>query len=312
MVAAGTGANVAITLFIIGEGRWEAQNFPNGEVDPTKLTWDFVTQSSDYSTARQTLLATNGGRTWNNAFANQGSILSQDVVNGQPTSIGVGSTQVGTFAQAYAQQGVVDGETTEGDIFHCTSNFDLYAASTDQVVACSSGTGAADGGTGAGDAGSGDAGSGDAGSGDAGAGGSGADLWSSGPPCSGLAANQIPASVFACGGLDDIATALVGMHPQSVWLTRLEANLPRAALSTDLVLQASSQQVPISNVFNLTRTIGDPCAFYPPSDAGAGSMRVMRDVWTREQLAVYGTIFAVVAAAVARRRRPAPARARAR
>ena len=58
MVAAGTGANVAITLFVIGEGRWEPQNFPTGALDPTKLTWDFITQSSDYATQR---LALDGG-----------------------------------------------------------------------------------------------------------------------------------------------------------------------------------------------------------------------------------------------------------
>ena len=32
MVASGTGAEVAITLFVIGEGRWETKNFPNGVV----------------------------------------------------------------------------------------------------------------------------------------------------------------------------------------------------------------------------------------------------------------------------------------
>jgi hypothetical protein len=92
------------------------------------------------------------------------------------------------------------------------------------------------------------------------------------------------------------------MHPESVWLTRLEANLPHAALNTDLAIQASSQQVPVGNLFNPTKTIGDPCAFYPPVDAG-GSLRSARDVWIREQLALYGAILATVAAAVARRRR---------
>ena len=90
MVAAGTGPQVAITLFVIGEGRWEPQNFPSGALDPNKLTWNFITQSSDYGTQRLALLATNAGRTWNNAFAHQGSLLSQDIVNGQPTFISVG------------------------------------------------------------------------------------------------------------------------------------------------------------------------------------------------------------------------------
>jgi hypothetical protein len=304
MVAAGTGANVAITLFVIGEGRWEPQNFPHAALDPNKLTWDFVTQSSDYATQRLALMAAGNGLTWNDAFANQGSLLSQDVVNGQPTSISVGGFVASTLAQAYAEQGENDMEASPSDVGACTISFAAYAASTDQVVACSPGAGGS--GTGGGGAGGADAGSGGGSTGGSGTGGG-----SSGPPCSGLAANQIPASVFACGPLDDIAIALVGMHPQSVWLSRLEANLPHAGLANDLVLEAASQQTPVSNIFNLTRSIGDPCAVYPV-DAGAGTMRSARDAWIRNQVVVYGAVLAAVAAAVARRRGSMLARSRAR
>src|SRR4029079_1204411 len=44
--------------------------------------------------------------------------------------------------------------------------------------------------------------------------------------------------------LDDLAQALVGMHPSDVWVTRLEANLARDALSSDLILEAAAEQVP--------------------------------------------------------------------
>ena len=42
--------------------------------------------------------------------------------------------------------------------------------------------------------------------------------------------NGIPASSLACDGLDDLAVALIGKVPSTVWVTRLEAELPRAAL----------------------------------------------------------------------------------
>src|SRR6185503_5264661 len=69
MVAAGTGANVDITLFVIGEGRWETKNFPSGLVDTEELSWDFSTNASTYSTRRQDLFAKNDGRTWLSTYA---------------------------------------------------------------------------------------------------------------------------------------------------------------------------------------------------------------------------------------------------
>ena len=190
-------------------------------------------------------------------------------------------------------------EAAPGDIFACTNAFGNlrreHRTRSSPAPAASATPAAAPGG----------------GAGGGGTGGGGTGGGSSGPPCWGRAADQIPASAFDCDGLDDIAVALVGMHPESVWLTRLEANLPRAALGTDLALQASSKQVTVSNIFNLTRSIGDPCATYPV-DAGAGTVRTVRDLWVRNQLVLYATLLAAVAAAVGRRRNSALAGSRAR
>jgi len=48
---------------------------------------------------------------------------------------------------------------------------------------------------------------------------------------------------------DDIAVALVGLHPADVWVARLETQLPRERLDTDLVLEAAPQQSEIANRF---------------------------------------------------------------
>jgi MYXO-CTERM domain-containing protein len=52
MVAAGTGATVGITLWVIGSGRYEPQNFPKFTIDPASLVWDWSTNLSDYSTVQ--------------------------------------------------------------------------------------------------------------------------------------------------------------------------------------------------------------------------------------------------------------------
>jgi hypothetical protein len=68
MVAAGVGANVGVTLYVIGEGRYEAQNFPNGVVDATKLTWSGALSQSNYTTLAAQIMQAGGG-TWLTEYA---------------------------------------------------------------------------------------------------------------------------------------------------------------------------------------------------------------------------------------------------
>ena len=51
----------------------------------------------------------------------------------------------------------------------------------------------------------------------------------------------IDAKSFACGDLTDLSVALTGQHPRDVWLTRLEAFLPKASLERDLLLEPAQQ-----------------------------------------------------------------------
>lgn len=77
-------------------------------------------------------------------------------------------------------------------------------------------------------------------------------------PCSQLMPGQIDSKVFACGTLTDLSTALVGMHPSSLWFTRLEAELPVAALANDLTLQPAAQDE-VSHFVDAGESTGDPC-----------------------------------------------------
>ena len=52
MVAAGTGATVGITLWVVGDGRYEPASLKSFLISPSDLTWDFSTEQSDYDTIR--------------------------------------------------------------------------------------------------------------------------------------------------------------------------------------------------------------------------------------------------------------------
>ncbi len=336
MVAAGTGANVAITLFVIGEGRWTTQNFPSMTQDPTAIVWDFPSSSSNYASLRAQDLALDDGRTWLTTFAKRGALLSQQVAPGfGPINYSIGNTlSVSTIADAYAVQGELNGETSDTT---CRDAFALWANSAREVVACASTSGS--GGAGAGGAGAGGAGSSSSnasssssasssgstgGAGGAGATGSGGGSSSSttgssassasgggagggggAPTCAVEPFSQIDSRDFACGPLDDIAVALVGMHPDDVWITRLESSLPRAALSEDLQLQADGTQASVENVVLATSTSSQCSTFGAPPPVGLFGRGNGSATRTRHELALYAAIFSAIAALVVRRgRRP--------
>ncbi len=220
MVAAGTGANTALTLFVISEGRYETNNFENTELDTSFLAWDFPTSSSNYSTLRKDAMAANDGRTWLTSYARKGSLFepiwSEAAMNN--VSYNVGTSQATTLAEAYARQGLLNGETSS---VACIDAFAQLANSGATVVA---------------------------------------DCDPQAEDCIPASGNEIPASVLDCGGLDDLAVALTGMTPADVWITRLEAELPRSALATDLILEAADSQQLVENRLLATNTTGDPCA----------------------------------------------------
>jgi hypothetical protein len=259
MVAAGTGASVAVTLFVIGEGRWDTKNFPGATVDPAKLTWDFNASTSNYATLRAELLAASSGQTWITAYAKRGALLSQvveprfdgQVAGYQTTADSSGnSLVVGTIGELYVRQALAESVQASTS---CLAAIPQYAHSHDLVVdVCP------------------DAGSGGAGSGGAGGGGAGGGA----PACGSAKQGEIDARTFACGPLDDLAVALTGTHPSDVWITRLESNLPRAALAKDLELEASMGQDEIQNLLTAATSDSAPCplaeAPLAPSSSGRG------------------------------------------
>ncbi|CAN5704885.1 hypothetical protein BH09MYX1_BH09MYX1_23800 [soil metagenome] len=64
MVSAGTGPNVGITLWVVGEGRWEPQNFPTFTIGNADLEWDFAAGRSNYAELRAAKTAASNGTAW--------------------------------------------------------------------------------------------------------------------------------------------------------------------------------------------------------------------------------------------------------
>lgn len=64
LLAAGTGDLTPVTIFVLGEGRWEPTNAPVVEMKASDLVWDFKTESSNYAAVRASKLAATSGLGW--------------------------------------------------------------------------------------------------------------------------------------------------------------------------------------------------------------------------------------------------------
>ena len=71
----------------------------------------------------------------------------------------------------------------------------------------------------------------------------------------------------------DVAALFAGMSVPNVRVTRMRSDISHAAMTTDLVLQASADQSEISNVHNVTASINETCTLYDGCDAkGTGTL----------------------------------------
>lgn len=71
MIAAGIADKVGLRLFVFGESRYEAQNFPNAVVDPAEVAYDWDTASFTYDALFQQALASSRGRTWVTTYSRE-------------------------------------------------------------------------------------------------------------------------------------------------------------------------------------------------------------------------------------------------
>jgi hypothetical protein len=66
----------------------------------------------------------------------------------------------------------------------------------------------------------------------------------------------------------DVAALFVGVTGPNARVTRFRGDIAHAAMTKDLVLQASADQSEVSNVRNVTESVNANCAVYPPCSTG--------------------------------------------
>jgi len=209
MVAAGTGATTSIVLYVIGEGRYRAAMRPQALISAADVTWDWAAFESDYASLRATSLMDDAFLT---SFAHSGGLTARvEAAPGIDAEYDVVFTSTNTVGTYDNLVDLYFGQAgaNEGLAIECAQVREALVSALPgaQVVAPCD---AAD------------------------------------PNCA-PPTNSISSAALECEGHRDIAAALEGMHPQDVWVTRLEASLSRKGLGTDLTIEADPAQSAVSN-----------------------------------------------------------------
>jgi hypothetical protein len=314
MVAAGVGANVGITLYVISDGRYEAQNFSNGTIDDSKLVWVASQSQSNYQTLAANIMKGNGGRTWLTEYARGVSTL------GDPATIaaggsyscgnasspgfsyygGVGSLGALYYGACLCQASPLCGQTLVAPVGPDDASLD---ALLDQAASGEAAADAAQADDAPAEASGDDAATGDA-QGDDGA---ASDARSDGVYDyeGGLISPEAGCVATACAGFDDLTIASAGLDPSNVWVTRLRAQVPSSVLAEgDLVLQGSASQTEVSNQ-HFASVYDDP-AYNPCGNSGGGGACAASDPpLVIPGRALVGGALAFLGVALFRRRRAA-------
>jgi hypothetical protein len=232
MAAAGAGSHVPITLFVIGEGRHALPDLTEVSIPDRDLSFDYVTQTSDYAALRESMLAKNSGRSTLVSFARSMPFASTNVHPKFLTPV------------TYPVQNVRSANRSAPDTI---LSLYLEQAATDDAIAppaCPipplNSPGLV------------------------------RPSCASGQECEPIGAGELAAQAFECGAYDDLGLALGGLHPDKVWLTRFELNLPADALDADLLVEPLATATEVQPFVHAARLKNPPCS--PPLfSAGLGS-----------------------------------------
>jgi hypothetical protein len=246
MVAAGIGSHVGLTLYVISEGRYHPQNFPDVAVPLDQLTWDGTKGHSNYTDLAMGALEAGSGRGWLTEASQAPSLArgGSGIVN--PA---LGASNPG-LADAYyslcatqPSQRVPCPVADAGPPRDAGPRVDASAPDAAPPFAGDAGP-VGEGGAGAGEGGPGDSGGADA----------------------APAADAGECFTFApsCDSFDDLDVATKGMSVGDIRVTRLRAFLPADALAEgDLRLEATASQLSVTNIHHTDRFSDptfDPCA----------------------------------------------------
>jgi hypothetical protein len=284
MVAIGTGATTGISIWVIGDGRWEPQNFPFFTIKDSELSWDWNTSSSNYETLRLAKEAALKGRGWQFESSLELSqyTVRQDL-NQAIYSNSYTSSPIGGYLSAGGSS-AEDAGTGDSGVANDAGG-DAGVSNTTDSGTTDSGAESTDGGD------NDDAGDFEAGSTNA----------------------QLEAAT------KDLDVLFAGIAGPNVRITRMRSDVAHSALTSDMYLQASANQSEVSNLHYPQKQLGQPlCPVYDSSTCsqtgtlprdqaiaaaggGAGCNAARRSAGSRTSIALAIGLFGL--AAIRNRRR---------
>ncbi len=234
MVAAGVGSMVDIKLFVIAEQRYAMPDLAEVSVKEKDLSVDFSTNQSNYLDVRNEALAQNAGRSYVVPYAH-------DLPFTQPNLNPDFNTAV-AYRVTDSRGNWLGSDTTLAGLYFKQAAADVAPT----VVSCPLPTLL----------------------------GSDKLVVSECEAGASCPADVIPMSNFECHESTDLATALVGMHPSRVWLTRFELNLPAVALDHDCVLEPALTSSESGPFYQAAKAENAPCepALFSAGVGGASTL----------------------------------------
>lgn len=127
MLAAGAKKSVALSLFVVTEGRSTIEGFPGATITGADLTWNFATHLSDYAEVRAKKLAEGSGRTFLTTFAARGALLSAVPIAVHPAE---GPSELLPFATTFFARALDNKEVSAA----CTNDFTKLSGSKVKVA----------------------------------------------------------------------------------------------------------------------------------------------------------------------------------
>ena len=76
--------------------------------------------------------------------------------------------------------------------------------------------------------------------------------------------DEAGATAFSCNEYTDIAASLIGLHPARVWVSRLELELPKAALTMDCILTPHGSDAEVEHLILATKSVNRPAGCPEP------------------------------------------------
>jgi hypothetical protein len=288
MVAAGVGPNVGIVLFVLSEGRYHPQNFPDATIDFTQLKWDGAQNTSNYETLATAAMAANGGKAWLTESSGPADVSGAYYGNygsGQIPALGGAYTSSCSTLTLPPPPGCDAGDEAS------TVTVDSSVDSSDEAaLGTDAANEAGDDSSAASDAMTSPEATTESGAASPEASTSMSPISMEGGACS---ATSVPC--------DDLSLAMTGIIPGNLWVTRLRAFLPASALGQDLIIEAGPSQTAVSS-YHQTSTYTDP-SYQACPDSGGCECRASDTPRSRFADAFLLGVGAVVVGASFRRRR---------